>query len=81
MGCGNLLLLTTLITFSVGLIIADGPLNQDFPGPSKTCSISMDPVEKSKGKSGCKRLFHTAVTASDTIYNTWQCRVMYYEVS
>ncbi|XP_073136493.1 hydroxyproline O-arabinosyltransferase 1-like [Henckelia pumila] len=25
-----------------------------------------------------KRLFHTAVTASDSVYNTWQCRVMYY---
>jgi hydroxyproline O-arabinosyltransferase len=24
------------------------------------------------------RSFHTAVTASDSIYNTWQCRVMYY---
>lgn len=25
-----------------------------------------------------KRLFHTAVTSSDSIYNTWQTRVMYY---
>lgn len=25
-----------------------------------------------------KRLFHTAVTASDSVYNTWQTRVMYY---
>ncbi|XP_039120814.1 hydroxyproline O-arabinosyltransferase 1-like [Dioscorea cayenensis subsp. rotundata] len=25
-----------------------------------------------------RRLFHTAVTASDSVYNTWQCRVMYY---
>ncbi|KAJ3695529.1 hypothetical protein LUZ60_000906 [Juncus effusus] len=25
-----------------------------------------------------KRSFHTAVTASDSVYNTWQCRVMYY---
>lgn len=24
------------------------------------------------------RAFHTAVTASDSVYNTWQCRVMYY---
>ncbi|KAG5126583.1 hypothetical protein JHK82_027418 [Glycine max] len=23
-------------------------------------------------------LFHTVVTASDSVYNTWQCRVMYY---
>ncbi|KAF9613334.1 hypothetical protein IFM89_007063 [Coptis chinensis] len=25
-----------------------------------------------------KRLFHTAVTSSDSVYNTWQCRIMYY---
>ncbi|XP_078157930.1 hydroxyproline O-arabinosyltransferase 1-like isoform X2 [Carex rostrata] len=24
------------------------------------------------------RAFHTAVTASNSVYNTWQCRVMYY---
>ncbi|XP_060961001.1 uncharacterized protein LOC115722302 [Cannabis sativa] len=60
MGCGNLLLLTTLI-----IISANGPLKQDFPGPSTTCSISMGPVDKSK------RLFHTAVTASHSVYNTW----------
>ncbi|XP_057775580.1 hydroxyproline O-arabinosyltransferase 1-like [Salvia miltiorrhiza] len=24
------------------------------------------------------RMFHTAVTSSDSVYNTWQCRVMYY---
>uniref|UniRef100_A0A453QXY2 Hydroxyproline O-arabinosyltransferase-like domain-containing protein n=1 Tax=Aegilops tauschii subsp. strangulata TaxID=200361 RepID=A0A453QXY2_AEGTS len=24
------------------------------------------------------RLFHTAVTASGSVYNTWQCRVMYH---
>lgn len=33
---------------------------------------------KSKSKSKRKRLFHTAVTSSDSIYNTWQSRVMYY---
>ncbi|XP_010525938.1 PREDICTED: uncharacterized protein LOC104803643 [Tarenaya hassleriana] len=25
-----------------------------------------------------RRLFHTAVTATDTVYSTWQCRIMYY---
>lgn len=25
-----------------------------------------------------KRLFHTAVTANDSPYNRWQCRIMYY---
>uniref|UniRef100_A0A6N2KHH3 Hydroxyproline O-arabinosyltransferase-like domain-containing protein n=1 Tax=Salix viminalis TaxID=40686 RepID=A0A6N2KHH3_SALVM len=37
---------------------------------------NQDAVERSS--SGKKRLFHTAVTASDSVYNTWQCRVMYY---
>lgn len=91
MGCGNLFF-STLITFSVALITyniiisANAPLKQDFPGPSRSSSISVDPIikmplERSKGgsrKSGSKRLFHTAVTASDSVYNTWQCRVMYY---
>jgi hypothetical protein len=27
---------------------------------------------------GSRRAFHTAVTASGSVYNTWQCRVMYY---
>ncbi|KAK3128535.1 hypothetical protein QOZ80_6BG0463130 [Eleusine coracana subsp. coracana] len=30
------------------------------------------------GGTGRRRAFHTAVTASDAFYNTWQCRVMYY---
>lgn len=88
MGCGNLFF-STLITFSIALITyniiisANAPLKQDFPGPSRSSSISVDPiikmpVDRSKGKSGSKRLFHTAVTASDSVYNTWQCRVMYY---
>ena len=76
-----------LITFSVALITynilisANAPLKQDFPGPSRP-SISVDPVIKMplhrSQSSSKKRLFHTAVTASDSVYNTWQCRVMYY---
>lgn len=45
--------------------------------------ISVDPIikmplEKSSSSAKKKRLFHTAVTASDSVYNTWQCRIMYY---
>lgn len=90
MGCGNLFY-STLITFSVALITyniilsANAPLKQDFPGPSRS-SFSVDPVIKMPldrsrryaGANAKKRLFHTAVTASDSVYNTWQCRIMYY---
>jgi len=85
MGCGNLFF-TILITFSVALITyniiisANAPLKQDFPGPSRP-SISVDPLIKMplhRSSSQKKRLFHTAVTASDSVYNTWQCRVMYF---
>ncbi|XP_062233467.1 hydroxyproline O-arabinosyltransferase 1-like [Phragmites australis] len=30
------------------------------------------------GSSGGRRAFHTAVTASGSVYNTWQCRIMYH---
>ncbi|KAI4337281.1 hypothetical protein L6164_015717 [Bauhinia variegata] len=88
MGCGNIFF-TILITLSVALITynilisANAPLKQDFPGPSRSSSsFSVDPVIKMpldrSGSSNSKRLFHTAVTASDSVYNTWQCRIMYY---
>lgn len=88
MGCGNLFFLV-LVTFSVALITyniiisANAPLKQELPGPSRSSSsITVDPVikmpvDRSKTSSS-KRLFHTAVTASDSVYNTWQCRIMYY---
>lgn len=93
MGCGNMFF-TLLITFSVALITyniiisANAPLKQELPGPSRSSSdrISVDPiikmpVDRSRGGLGSekpRRLFHTAVTASDSVYNTWQCRIMYY---
>ncbi|OWM88486.1 hypothetical protein CDL15_Pgr023987 [Punica granatum] len=78
-----------LITCNI-LISANAPLKLDLPGPSNSSppsKISVDPVikmpvERSSrrfgGQQQRKRLFHTAMTASDSIYNTWQCRVMYY---
>ncbi|KAL0291029.1 UNVERIFIED_CONTAM: Hydroxyproline O-arabinosyltransferase 1 [Sesamum angustifolium] len=91
MGCGNLFF-TLVITFSAALITyniiisANASLKQDFPDPTRksASSFSLDPVIKmptalsSSSQRSKKRLFHTAVTASDSIYNTWQCRVMYY---
>ncbi|CAI9775496.1 unnamed protein product [Fraxinus pennsylvanica] len=72
------------------IISSNAPLKQDFPGPSnpsRSSSVSRNKVESmikmttesspSRFKKK-KRLFHTTVTASDSIYSTWQCRVMYY---
>ena len=74
-----------LITYNI-LISANAPLKQGFPGnpSSSSTPFSVDPIIKMPidrsnptSKKG-KRLFHTTVTASDSVYNTWQCRVMYY---
>ena len=91
MGCGNFFYVL-LITFSVALITynilisANAPLKQGFPGhpSSSSTPFSVDPIIKmpidrsNPSSTKGKRLFHTAVTASDSVYNTWQCRVMYY---
>ncbi|KAK6119722.1 hypothetical protein DH2020_046541 [Rehmannia glutinosa] len=87
MGCGNLFF-TLVITFSAALITyniiisANASLKQDFPSNPSSSSFSVvDPIIKLPSSSISKknkRLFHTAVTASDSIYNTWQTRVMYY---
>ncbi|KAL7159012.1 hypothetical protein ABFS83_01G001000 [Erythranthe nasuta] len=81
-----------LITYNI-IISANASLKQEFPGlsnPSSSSikfksapSFSVDPIikmptELPSSKKKSKRLFHTAVTASGSIYNTWQCRVMYY---
>ncbi|CAI9092646.1 OLC1v1027959C8 [Oldenlandia corymbosa var. corymbosa] len=78
-----------LITYNI-IISANASLKQGFPQPSTPLTIgSVDPIIKMPSESDSssppgvnkyqkKRLFHTAVTASDSIYNTWQCRVMYY---
>ncbi|KAJ6697797.1 HYDROXYPROLINE O-ARABINOSYLTRANSFERASE 1 [Salix purpurea] len=82
MGCGDFfftLLITfstTLITYNI-LISANAPLKQELPGPSTRSSLIVDPIIKmpfERSSSAKKRLFHTAVTASDSVYNTWQCR-------
>ncbi|KAH6757892.1 Hyp O-arabinosyltransferase-like protein [Perilla frutescens var. hirtella] len=90
MGWGNVFftvvisLSAALITYNI-IISANASLKQEFPGDSASAAAksSVDPIirmptESSPAKKRSKRLFHTAVTASDSIYNTWQCRVMYY---
>lgn len=89
MGCGNLFL-PVLITLSVSLVTYNvlisfhAPFKETLDFPTTSSQISIDPVikmpvDRSEGfRSSNKRLFHTAVTASDSVYNTWQCRVMYY---
>lgn len=85
MGWGNVFF-TVVIGFSAALITyniiisANASLKQEFPGKSlSSSSFSVDPIIKMPTNSKKrKRLFHTAVTASDSIYNTWQTRVMYY---
>nr|GMD40916.1 hydroxyproline O-arabinosyltransferase 1 [Ipomoea batatas] len=79
-----------LVTYNI-LMSANTSLKLELPGSSDTSSSSSSsstarvfpnsdhsiiklPLEKPSGK----KLFHTAVTASDSIYNTWQCRIMYY---
>ncbi|KAK6118371.1 hypothetical protein DH2020_047942 [Rehmannia glutinosa] len=87
MGCGKLFFImvvtcsAALITYNI-ILSANAPLRKDFPGPSHQSSkfpslFSADSIIKLPSRKS-KRLFHTAVTASDSIYNTWQCRVMYY---
>ncbi|RID76699.1 LOW QUALITY PROTEIN: hypothetical protein BRARA_B03658 [Brassica rapa] len=92
MGCGGTTLFyPLLITLSVALITyniiisSNTPLKQGFPSSSSSSSIIDPVIELPRGGSRIRgnnerkrRLFHTAVTASDSVYNTWQCRVMYY---
>ncbi|GFZ16724.1 hypothetical protein Acr_25g0011330 [Actinidia rufa] len=86
MGCGNfffslvITLSVALITYNI-IISANAPLKSDFPGPSSNGFLSVDPIIKmpaDRSRQAKKRLFHTAVTSSDSVYNTWQCRIMYY---
>ncbi|KAL5985568.1 Hydroxyproline O-arabinosyltransferase 1 [Asimina triloba] len=77
------------ITYNI-IISAHAPLKQGFPGPGGSTNhplspriFSIDPVIKmpldhARLVTPKKRFFHVAVTASDSVYNTWQCRIMYY---
>lgn len=60
-----------LITYNAITFSTNARLHSDLSTSSRhfhrALSFSLNP-----------RAFHTAVTASDSVYNTWQCRVMYY---
>ncbi|XP_055820227.1 hydroxyproline O-arabinosyltransferase 1 [Solanum dulcamara] len=88
MGWGKMFF-TVVITFSAALITynilisANASFKQEFPGPSSKTTFSKDPIikmplDRSNNNNNKKRLFHIAVTSSDSVYNTWQCRIMYY---
>ncbi|GAB2233546.1 hypothetical protein Droror1_Dr00002772 [Drosera rotundifolia] len=68
----------SLITYNAILSFTASPLKQtSSPFPKSTTQI--DPIIKMPIQRPRKRrMFHTAVTASDSVYNGWQCRVMYY---
>lgn len=74
-----LMILSLFLIIRYNYIISDDPpLRQDLPG--RRSSSSGDDVTysvKTPSKK-TKRLFHTAVTATDSVYSTWQCRIMYY---
>ncbi|XP_072972538.1 hydroxyproline O-arabinosyltransferase 1-like [Typha angustifolia] len=94
MGCSGSFYYYLLISISVALITYNAivasktTLKSEFPTARTNSffhsqSLSLDPVvkmplDRAKPLAGRRRLFHTAVTASDSVYNTWQCRVMYY---
>ncbi|XP_042413136.1 hydroxyproline O-arabinosyltransferase 1-like isoform X1 [Zingiber officinale] len=82
MVCGGRLLYYLLISLAIALITYNAIISSTatllapgFPGRRGgpfSRSSSSDRVENRR------QLFHTAVTASDSAYNAWQCRVMYY---
>eukprot|EP01018_Ginkgo_biloba_P022619 Gb_35113 [translate_table: standard] len=86
MGCESLfytLLLTlavALITYNILVAVNTSPTDElperhddvRFIDP-----IIRMPVDFKKQRKETK-LFHTALTASDSVYNSWQCRIMYY---
>ena len=86
MGCGGGFFSSLLITAAVALITynvlisSTAPLGPGFPGPRATLDpvIRMPLGRRHQNHHQRRRLFHTAVTASDSVYNTWQCRVMFY---
>lgn len=75
-------ILTTLSLFLIirytYIVSGDSPLQQDLP-ERRSFSSRDDVVFSLKTPSKkTKKLFHTAVTATNSVYTTWQCRNMYY---
>lgn len=91
MGSGYMLLII-MLSFTVAMItystiISTQSFKHELPVQANGVVFSVDPViemprdRKSRSNSSDKkkkRMFHTAVTASEGVYNLWQCRIMYY---
>uniref|UniRef100_A0ACD5XS67 Uncharacterized protein n=1 Tax=Avena sativa TaxID=4498 RepID=A0ACD5XS67_AVESA len=84
--CGRGALPLALIALSTAFLTYNALLSSrsfpplpsaSFPTATTTALFSSS-RRLATGGSGGPRLFHTAVTASGSVYNTWQCRVMYH---
>lgn len=90
MACGGRSLYFLLIAFAVALFTYNAIISSTatflapgLPGRDALSfrASSSDPVVRmplDRRARAERRPFHTAVTASDSVYNAWQCRVMYY---
>ncbi|RLN12406.1 hypothetical protein C2845_PM09G04690 [Panicum miliaceum] len=67
-----------LLTYNALLSSSSGLLPLTSSSPTATASSSSSRRFGAAGSAGRPRPFHTAVTASGSAYNTWQCRVMYH---
>ncbi|OAY69351.1 hypothetical protein ACMD2_01010 [Ananas comosus] len=90
----SLLLLSfavALVTYNLLLASSHAPLASDHRLllPTTTAAAFTQPRHRpflssgdgggaEEGRRRRRRAFHTAVTASDSVYTAWQCRVMYY---
>ncbi|KAI5064129.1 hypothetical protein GOP47_0020799 [Adiantum capillus-veneris] len=84
-----ILFATFLATYNTISLLQSGHSSSTGSFDSDTDSMinSFDPIVKLRQKfsierrhqrQGKQRLFHVAVTASNSAYNHWQCRIMYY---
>jgi hypothetical protein len=87
--CGRSALPLVLIALSAAFLTYNALLSTrsfpplpsaSLPGDAATTAFPSSSRRVAAGGSGGggPRLFHTAVTASGSVYNTWQCRVMYH---
>ncbi|GLJ10046.1 hypothetical protein SUGI_0120820 [Cryptomeria japonica] len=69
------LLYSLLLTLIVALITYNIVTTTSAVHQTPTHEDDLDSIIRKPSE---ERLFHTAVTATDSAYNKWQCRVMYY---
>ncbi|KQK19320.1 hydroxyproline O-arabinosyltransferase 1 [Brachypodium distachyon] len=78
--CGRGALPLVLIALSGAFLTYNSLLSSRsfLPLPSTSFPGATTASSSSRRLAGGRWLFHTAVTASGSVYNTWQCRVMYH---